>query len=282
MSFGRPYILNIDGAIHDGWLLISDIYNKFNKEFLRYYLESDICKHQYSKMAAGGVVSNLNKDIVKSIIVSYPDKTEQNALAYFLRLVDKKINLFNHQIITLKKYKKGIVGSLVRQGIFLDKLSNVVSVEKKTGLPSSYGKLTGKYPFFINNDDGIEKFCDDYKFDGTYIIVNSGGTASIKLFNGKFSAMSDCIVLKPKSNAVGIYYFLKCLEDKMNLVGFQGTGLKHLDQKWFFKQKVIVPNLTEEKIYKIREVFDKKQRILEEKKNKITRLKNYLLLNLFI
>lgn len=24
MSFGRPYILNIDGCIHDGWLLIRD------------------------------------------------------------------------------------------------------------------------------------------------------------------------------------------------------------------------------------------------------------------
>ncbi|VJW12492.1 type I restriction-modification system, S subunit [Streptococcus pneumoniae] len=24
MSFGRPYILNVDGAIHDGWLAISN------------------------------------------------------------------------------------------------------------------------------------------------------------------------------------------------------------------------------------------------------------------
>ena len=27
MSFGRPYILKIDGAVHDGWLILSN-YNK--------------------------------------------------------------------------------------------------------------------------------------------------------------------------------------------------------------------------------------------------------------
>ena len=36
MSFGRPYILNTDGCIHDGWLVISDIFSIFDKEFLFY------------------------------------------------------------------------------------------------------------------------------------------------------------------------------------------------------------------------------------------------------
>ena len=41
MSFGRPYLLEIDGCIHDGWLLIRDEKSCFNKKFLCYlYLES--------------------------------------------------------------------------------------------------------------------------------------------------------------------------------------------------------------------------------------------------
>lgn len=30
MSFGKPYIMGIDGCIHDGWLLIRDIQKRFD------------------------------------------------------------------------------------------------------------------------------------------------------------------------------------------------------------------------------------------------------------
>lgn len=231
MSFGRPYILNIGGAIHDGWLLISEFSNEFNKEFLRAYLESNICKSQYNKAAAGGVVSNLNKEIVKSIYVSYPSIIEQNKIARFLSLTDYKLEVLEAKIATLKKYRKGIIHYLIKEGSLASKIKNLVRVEKKTGLASSYGKDIGSYPFFINNDEGIEKYCDEYAFDGQYLILNTGGTASVKYYDGKFSAMSDCLILRPIEHAIGLYYFLVANEKKINITGFQGTGLKHLDQK---------------------------------------------------
>ena len=47
MSFGRPYILKVDGCIHDGWLLIRDEEKKFDKRFLCFYLASDVTLAQY-------------------------------------------------------------------------------------------------------------------------------------------------------------------------------------------------------------------------------------------
>ena len=41
MSFGRPYILDIDGCIHDGWLVIKDYSNTYDMDFLYYILSSD-------------------------------------------------------------------------------------------------------------------------------------------------------------------------------------------------------------------------------------------------
>ena len=38
MSFGRPYILQISGCIHDGWLAISDVENYFIPDFLYHLL----------------------------------------------------------------------------------------------------------------------------------------------------------------------------------------------------------------------------------------------------
>ena len=38
MSFGRPYILAVDGCIHDGWLRLFDYNEQIDKEFLYYIL----------------------------------------------------------------------------------------------------------------------------------------------------------------------------------------------------------------------------------------------------
>ena len=79
----------------------------------------------------------------------------------------------------------------------------------------------------------------NYIFDGEYLILNTGGTAFTNYVNGKFSAMSDCLVVKPNSEySITIYYWLKAVEKWINEVGFQGTGLKHLDINWLLRQKV--------------------------------------------
>lgn len=72
MSFGKPYILDIDGCIHDGWLVIRDINNLFEKSFLYYYLSSPKIYREFKKMAVGGVVSNLNTSLVKGLYILIP------------------------------------------------------------------------------------------------------------------------------------------------------------------------------------------------------------------
>ena len=67
MSFGRPYILKIDGCIHDGWLSISNFEKNYNTDFLYYLLSSDQVQKQMKQKASVGTVKNLNADIVKSI-----------------------------------------------------------------------------------------------------------------------------------------------------------------------------------------------------------------------
>ena len=45
MSYGRPYILDIDGAIHDGWASISEFHNTLDSDFLYYYLRALLFFH---------------------------------------------------------------------------------------------------------------------------------------------------------------------------------------------------------------------------------------------
>ncbi|MCL1791642.1 MAG: restriction endonuclease subunit S [Peptococcaceae bacterium] len=81
MSFGRPYILKIDGCIHDGWLLIRDEYGIFDKRFLYYYLGSDKTYAEFKGLAVGGVVNNLNSTMVRNLKVLLPPLEVQRKIA---------------------------------------------------------------------------------------------------------------------------------------------------------------------------------------------------------
>lgn len=83
MSFGRPYILNITGCIHDGWLVLTQPQKIFNKDFLFWMLSSRFAYEQFSKKVSGAVVKNLNSDKVSSSIFPLPPLAEQK------RIVDK-------------------------------------------------------------------------------------------------------------------------------------------------------------------------------------------------
>ena len=88
MSFGRPYILNIDGCIHDGWLVLSPINENLSKDYFYFYLGSNEIKSRLASMAAGAVVKNLNKDLVKSLKIPFPPLEEQKKIAAILDAAD--------------------------------------------------------------------------------------------------------------------------------------------------------------------------------------------------
>ncbi len=98
MSFGRPYILKIDGCIHDGWLVLRDEHNCFDKRFLYYYLSSPTVYRMFQNMAVGGVVNNLNSEMVKKLVVPVPCKEEQEQIATVLDRINDLISLRKKQL----------------------------------------------------------------------------------------------------------------------------------------------------------------------------------------
>ena len=80
MSFGRPYILNIDGCIHDGWLVLHPLDAELFKDFFFYLLSSPVVFHQFQVSAAGAVVQNLNSDKVAQTVIPLPPLAEQKRI----------------------------------------------------------------------------------------------------------------------------------------------------------------------------------------------------------
>ena len=100
MSFGKPYIMGIDGCIHDGWLLIRNTYGVFDLTFLCHLLGTPQMLSQYRSLAAGSTVNNLNKELVGNTYVTIPSITEQRVLGAYLEQLDHLITLHQREQIT--------------------------------------------------------------------------------------------------------------------------------------------------------------------------------------
>ena len=80
MSFGRPYILKIDGCIHDGWLVLHGFQDKFSEDYFYYLLRSSSVQIQFDSLAHGSSVRNLNTSAVSSVEVSITSLPEQRTI----------------------------------------------------------------------------------------------------------------------------------------------------------------------------------------------------------
>lgn len=80
MSYGRPYILNIDGCIYDGWLVLRQYKQTIYNDYLYYLLSSRFVYEQFSKVVAGAVVNNLNSEKVVITVVPIPPVNEQKRI----------------------------------------------------------------------------------------------------------------------------------------------------------------------------------------------------------
>jgi restriction endonuclease S subunit len=115
MSFGRPYILNIDGCIHDGWLVFSNFSNNINKYYLYYILSSSIVKKQFENKARGAIVKNLNIDIVNEVIIPLPKMTEQENIVEILDEKYTNIEKIKNLLKEQSSYINALPSSILRK-----------------------------------------------------------------------------------------------------------------------------------------------------------------------
>ena len=98
MSFGRPYIMGVDGCIHDGWLVLRDKDNVFDKTYLYYYLGSSYVYQEFKRLAVGGVVNNLNSELVRGVRVAIPALNIQQDFASKIESIEKQKGLIAQSI----------------------------------------------------------------------------------------------------------------------------------------------------------------------------------------
>lgn len=310
MSFGRPYILNIDGCIHDGWLTIQKYEKTFSKNFLYYLLSSDSVYQQYISMAAGSSVKNLNKEKVSALVVAYPDIKEQERIADALSDIDSLIATLEKQIAKKKAIKQGVMQELLTgkrrlpgfsgewQDFNLMKNSKVKArigwqgLKKSEYLDSGYALLVTGTDF----DDGrvLWDRChyvarSRYEQDSNIQLQNNdilitkdgslGKSALVQGLTKPATLNSGIFVIRPMQNAydpIFVYHVLSSLVFKSFLDRLSaGSTIIHLYQKDISKFEFLLPPTVaeQEAIAEVLSEMDADIAILESKLAKYRQVK---------
>jgi len=258
MSFGRPYIMQTTGCIHDGWLVLSDKSGNVDPDFLYYLLGSPQMYKEFAKRAAGAVVKNLNIDLVKGVSIPLPPLEVQKKIAAVLEKAD-----------TLRRKREEQIKRLddLLQATFLDMFGDPVTNPKGWNtdtLGSLSNSITdGKHGdcnndnnsgyFFISAKDIHDGMIDYSKarqivkkeFEEVHrrtnlqvndlVIVNTGSIGKMAIVKPdprtrQTTFQKSVAIVKPKHEILNVYYlktlFEIVLKDIVN--ASSGSTLKNL------------------------------------------------------
>lgn len=240
MSFGRPYILKIDGCIHDGWLVLRDNKNTFDKRFLYYYLSSPSTYRKFENMAVGGVVNNLNSEMVRGVSVPVPPMNEQLEIVGILEQVTALISLRKQQIAKLDELVKArfveMFGDPVANPNGWDEFALCDVCSKLTDgthfSPESY--TSGEYRYitaknikpdgfdftnitYVNSDVHNEIYARCNPEYGDVLYIKDGVTTGIAMINTlhePFTMLSSVALLKQNRSIIDGCYLCGVLNNR--------------------------------------------------------------------
>ena len=273
MSFGKPYIIGIDGCIHDGWLFIRDTNNTFDLTFLCHLLGTPQMLDQYRSLAAGSTVNNLNKELVGNTVVTIPKIDEQRVLGQYLERLDNLITLHQRKCDKLQKIKKSMLEKMfpqngmkkpeIRFKGFNDdweqrKFGDVGSVAMCKRIFKEQTSDEGEISFYKIGTFGGEpdafisrELFDEYKNKYPYpnkgdILISASGSIGRTIeFTGKDEYFQDSNIVWLKHKNEIDNRFLKVLYAVVEW-SCEGSTIKRLYNDNFLKKEFMLPQINEQ------------------------------------
>ena len=310
MSYGRPYIMNIQGCVHDGWLVIQKYDKAFDRDYLYYALSSNLTMQQYIAMAAGSSVQKLNKEKVAKVVLPKPEIPEQKKIAEILSDADVLITDLQKLIRKKKDIRQGTMQMLVTGKKRLNGYSGEwvkINLAKNSKLKARIGwqglttaeYLDEGYSYLITGTDfqdgqikwngchfvNYDRYVQDPNIqvtDGDLLLTKDGTIGKVAyVTNLKRPATlnSGVFVVKPITDAYTAHFMFYVLESSVFKEFLQqlsaGSTINHLYQKDLVKFDLFVPPTIEEQEAISEILFDMDSEIhkLEDKLNKYEEVK---------
>ena len=223
MSVGRPYILQIDGCVHDGWLILTNVDVNINKEYLYYVLASDYAQSQFQERALGGVVKNLNIERAKNVQIPVPPADVQAQIVAECQAIDDEAARAEENIRRLTqetlKVLQGVstfvrldkVVSLVNERINSAKQQGQVFYVGLENIESDTGELTGN---LITDYSSIKSIKTAFKTGDILYGKLRPNLNKVHLARQNGICSTDILVLRPVNAGLGMYLSRYLLTDE--------------------------------------------------------------------
>ena len=277
-------------------LFYTDIKEEFNTKYI-FYAFQNINWKKYDESTG---VPSLSCKTIEEILYYIPNKDEQDKISTFITLLDKKIELQQRKIETLKIYKKGLI-----QKMYQKNYNNKIKMEKILIQKSIRNTNDENYNVYsVSNKDGFilqtEQFKDrivasedtkNYKVvekdDFAYnpARINVGSIARTKKdTKGIISPMYICFKCNEKILPEYLEYFFESSKFTYEMnKRLEGSVRMCLSYESMLNIPIELPNKNEqEEISKMLNNLSDKIKLEEEKWIKLKKLKKGLLQKMFI
>jgi type I restriction enzyme S subunit len=286
-------LISIKGTIGRVGIVPNGFNGNISRELARLRIRSEFCPQYIAhQLESGATQERIMRSVVGTTRLEFsiatlrkftlpvpPNLTEQHVIAEALSDVDALLDSLDSIIAKKRDLKQAAMQQLLTGQTRLPgfktqwnrkPLGELIIPLKKTNRPSSVGKNSGTYPFFTNTTKPVDRFLDELDFNTEAIIANTGGESYFNYCNGGFAAMADCFVFETTLATTYLYYFLKLNQQAINNNGFTGSGIKHLDKKFFAQLEVPHPSeFTEQNaIAEVLKKMDKELVALEQRRQK--------------
>ena len=269
-----------------------------NSDFLEKYFDSDKWYKEIYMIAVEGArnhgLLNISVDDFFSSIHKFPSLPEQEKIASFLTLIDKKIEKQKELIELLKKYKRGLLSQIFSQKLrFKDDNGNDYPEWKETRLEKilkiKHGKSqkgieceAGKYPILATG--GQIGRTNSYLWNKPCVLIGRKGTIDKPQYMETPFWTVDTLFYSEvfkENNAKYLYYLFNTINWKKY---DESTGVPSLSAKTIERIKVTLSMNSSEQhlISKFLSKFDDKIRREESLLNYLQTYKKGLLQQLFI
>lgn len=248
---------------------------KHNSDFMKVYFDSlKWYKEIYMIAAEGarnhGLLNVPTDDFFDTLHILPQNPNEQDKIAKFLILVEKRIEKQQALVDNLKSYKRGLFNLLSNK--FLDnspqvKLFEIVECLDSKRIPinsSERSQKIGSYPYYGAN--GIQGYIDQYIFDGEYVLLAEDGghfddfteNAIAQYVKGKIWVNNHAHILQTSHcNTKFLFYMLEHKDIRSYI---NGTSRAKLNQEDMLQISIPMPS---------REIQDKISTILMQIDNEI-------------
>ena len=268
-----------------------------NPIFINYELKSPLSRKKIILGGAGSQHFNIGQDDLKKVSIFIPSLKEQNKIAKFLSLLDKKIELQSKKIEALKLYKIYIKNKLFYGNHNVCKLKDILTKwneKNKNNIICYVESISNKYGFVSQTEQFEDRNVASKNLENYYIIrknvfaynpsrLNVGSLALKE--NDKVSVVSplyECFTTN-QNNKFLLEWFDSKYFKKEALSKFEGGVRNTLNFSNLCEIKINLPDInTQNKYAKILSSFDTKIKYESEKLRKLKSLKKGLMQNMFV